>query len=132
MTVRSWINRLRSNVPEVRGRAIQDVEKIKQQIKDGKKPDMEDFKQDDHKYDYRTDQPQVEKISSSFEKSELRDSQWLINELGRSPDYRDKFMKWIEKNHVGHGHGHLNPGSREAREALERFRQEEGIKGKRD
>ena len=67
--------------------------------------------------------PKKERISDA-NKVELEDSGWLKKQLP-DPERRRQFMKWLEANHrAGEAHVHLRPGSREAREMLNRFKQE--------
>jgi hypothetical protein len=71
-------------------------------------------------------EPRDKKISDSFNKKELEDSGWLKKQEP-DPGRRRQLMDWLKKKHAsGEPHEHLNPGSPEAEQALQDWRNEVG------
>ncbi len=77
--------------------------------------------------DPRNQQPRSTKISDTYIKAELEDSDWLKRNLSPEPELRRRFMKWLEANHGAEEHKHLNPGSPYAESMLRRFKEEENL-----
>jgi hypothetical protein len=72
------------------------------------------------------DLPKKEKISDTYNKSELEQSPQLIERLP-DPNHRRLYMEWLKKGHVGKGHPHINP-AKDLDGSLRQFSEESGIK----
>lgn len=126
--------RLRSKDPKIQAEAQKEFEQFKRDIRSGRKADVEDCHGS-----RRLEGPPGETRISDANKAELQESEWL---KGEEPDLvrRREFMDWLEKNHkagefgpeipegakVQDGHVHIKPGSKDAKQMLNRWREEEG------
>jgi hypothetical protein len=127
--------RLRSKDPKVQSEAQAEFEQAKRDIKSGKKADLEEYQGS-----RRSEETGNDTRISDANKEELENSSWLKGEEP-NPDRRREFMDWLKKNHKAgengpeipeevnvkeESHLHIKPGSKDAKDMLTRWREEEG------